>query len=43
MGEKISAEDLKARKEEFVITDVRETDELSNGQGAVRVTLSFDF
>ena len=32
MAEKISAGDLKARKAEFVIIDVREADELSNGK-----------
>ena len=32
MAEKITANDLKARKTEFVILDVREADELSNGK-----------
>lgn len=32
MADKISANDLKARKIEFVIIDVREVDELSNGK-----------
>ena len=32
MAEKISANDLKARIEEFVIIDVREADELSSGK-----------
>ena len=32
MADKISASDLKARKAEFVIIDVREADELSNGK-----------
>ena len=32
MAEKISASDLKARKSEFVIIDVREADELANGK-----------
>ncbi len=32
MAEKISGEDLKARKNEFVIIDVREADELVNGK-----------
>jgi len=32
MADKISAGDLKARKAEFVIIDVREADELSNGK-----------
>ena len=31
MAEKISAQDLKSRNKEFVIIDVREADELSNG------------
>ena len=32
MADKISASDLKARKAELVIIDVREADELSNGK-----------
>ena len=32
MADKISASDLKTRKAEFVIIDVREADELSNGK-----------
>ena len=32
MAEKISASDLKSRKGEFVIIDVREADELANGK-----------
>ena len=32
MADKISANDLKKRKTEFVIIDVREADELSNGK-----------
>ncbi len=32
MAEMISANDLKARKDEFVIIDVREADELSGGK-----------
>ncbi len=32
MAEKISASDLKSRKAEYVIIDVREADELSNGK-----------
>jgi len=32
MADKISASDLKARKDEFVIIDVREADELANGK-----------
>ena len=32
MADKISASDLKERKAEFVIIDVREADELSNGK-----------
>lgn len=32
MAEKISANDLKARKSEFIIIDVREADELANGK-----------
>ena len=32
MAEKISARDLKAKKAEFVVIDVREADELSNGK-----------
>ena len=32
MAEKISASDLKARKAEYIIIDVREADELSNGK-----------
>jgi len=32
MAEKISANDLKTRKDDFVIIDVRETDELAAGK-----------
>ncbi len=32
MAEKISGQDLKARKDEFVIIDVREADELESGK-----------
>ena len=32
MAEKISASDLRANKNNFVIIDVRETDELANGK-----------
>ena len=32
MAEKISANDLKFKKDEFVIIDVREADELANGK-----------
>ena len=32
MADKITASDLKARKAEFVIIDVREVDELTNGK-----------
>lgn len=32
MADKITAKDLKTRKAEFVIIDVREADELSNGK-----------
>ena len=32
MAEKISGEDLKSRKDEFVIIDVRESDELESGK-----------
>ena len=32
MAEKISAKDLKSRKDEFIIIDVREADELANGK-----------
>ena len=32
MADKISASDLKARKDEFVIIDVREAGELANGK-----------
>ncbi|HET6517280.1 MAG TPA: rhodanese-like domain-containing protein [Nitrosopumilaceae archaeon] len=41
MAEKISANDLKARKSEFVIIDVREKDELENGkiEGSVHMPL----
>ena len=31
MAEKITAQDLKARKDEFVIIDVREADEIESG------------
>ncbi len=31
MADKITASDLKAKKDEFVIIDVREADEVSNG------------
>lgn len=41
MAEKISANDLKARKSEFVVIDVREKDELENGkiEGSVHMPL----
>jgi len=32
MADKITANDLKAKQEEFVIIDVREADELTNGK-----------
>ncbi|MDH3313468.1 MAG: rhodanese-like domain-containing protein [Nitrosopumilus sp.] len=32
MAEKISADELKSRKNDFVIIDVREADELANGK-----------
>ncbi len=32
MADKITASDLKAKQEEFVIIDVREADELTNGK-----------
>jgi len=32
MVEKITASELRARKDEFVIIDVREADEIANGQ-----------
>ncbi len=41
MAEMISADDLKARKDEFVIIDVREADELSGGkvEGSTHIPL----
>ncbi len=41
MAEMISANDLKARKDEFVIIDVREADELSGGkvEGSTHIPL----
>lgn len=41
MAEKISANDLKAKKSEFVVIDVREKDELENGkiEGSVHMPL----
>ena len=41
MAEKISANDLKSRKDEFVIIDVREPDELEGGniEGSTHMTL----
>ncbi len=32
MAEKISGQDLKAKKDEFVIIDVREADEIESGK-----------
>ena len=41
MAQTISAKDLKARKQEFVIIDVREADELSAGKidGSMNIPL----
>ncbi len=41
MAEKISASDLKAKKDEYVIIDVREADELAGGKvdGSVHMPL----
>jgi len=41
MAEKISASDLKAKKDEYVIIDVREADELASGKvdGSVHMPL----
>ena len=41
MAEKISASDLKAKKDEYVIIDVRESDELAGGKvdGSVHMPL----
>jgi rhodanese-related sulfurtransferase len=41
MAEKITASDLKARKDEFVIIDAREADELANGkiEGSIHMPL----
>jgi len=41
MAEKISGQDLKARKDEFVIIDVREADELESGkiEGSISMPL----
>ena len=41
MAEKISGQDLKARKEEFVIIDVREADEIESGKidGSINMPL----
>jgi len=41
MAEKISGEDVKARKDEFVIIDVREADELQSGkiEGSISMPL----
>ncbi len=41
MAEKISGQDLKARKDEFVIIDVREADEIESGkiEGSINMPL----
>ena len=41
MSDKISANDLKSNKDNFVIIDVRESDELSGGviEGSVHMSL----
>ena len=41
MAEKISGQDLKARKDEFVIIDVREADEIQSGkiEGSINMPL----
>ena len=41
MAEKISGEDLKSRKDEFVIIDVREADEIESGkiEGSINMPL----
>ena len=41
MAEKISASDLKAQKDDFVIMDVREADELAGGkiEGSIHMPL----
>ena len=41
MADKITAQDLKARKDEFVIIDVREADEIESGkiEGSINMPL----